>query len=188
MSVPENASFGQSCYTYFMSPKITKHTFYKFLKCPSWLIHELENGQDVREPLLTKLQDEGLLGEFEKKLLEGRQVSEVNLEDIDEAAQKTLELMKNGAATIYKGVLVHGNWVGEPDILERVEGRSKFGDWYYVVCDMKRSKYLKDEYKFQGAFYAEILERLQGVRPIQGYVMHLDGNIDSYLIAEVFTE
>ena len=171
-----------------MKNSITEQSFYKYLKCPHWLVQELENGEDIREPLLAKLQDEGLLGEVECNLLKDKQVVTVDLDDIDEVAQKTAELMKNGTPTIYKGVLVHGNWVGQPDILERVEGKSRLGDWYYVACDMKRSKYLKDEYKFQGAFYAEILEYLQGVRPIQGYVMHSDGSVDGYLITEIYVD
>lgn len=169
-----------------MFKHITKHTFYKYLKCPHWLLYELENGEDTREPLLAKLQDEGLLSGIEEDLLKDKQVVSVDCDDVDEAAQKTAEFMKGGAPTIYKGALVHGNWVGRPDILERVEGKSSFGDWYYVACDMKRSKYLKDEYKIQGAFYAEILEHLQGVRPIQGYVMHIDGGVEGYLIDEVY--
>lgn len=90
--------------------------------------------------------------------------------------------MKEGVETIYKGTLIHGTWVGKPDLLERVEGDSDLGKWYYIACDIKRSSRLKDEYKFQGSFYADMLERLQGVRPVQGYVLHGDGHMSSYLL------
>ncbi len=151
-------------------------------------MYEMRNGEDVREPIMRKLQDEGLLREHELELLKNREVAQVDLDDIDEAFQRTLELMKQGVPTIYKGALVHRDWVGRPDVLERVEGKSSLGSWYYVACDIKRSRHLKDEYRFQGVFYAEILEKVQSVRPIQGYVLHTNGEIEGYLIDEMLTE
>lgn len=151
-------------------------------------MHELRDGEDVREPLMRKLQDEGLLQARELELLEDRNYIEVDLDDLDEAAQRTVELMRQGTQTIYRGVLIHGDWVGRPDMLERVEGKSEFGDWYYVACDIKRSSHLKDEYRFQGAFYAEILEKIQGLRPVQGYVLHTNGQIEGYLIDDILAD
>lgn len=166
-----------------MQHRITEQSFYKYLKCPSWLVREAREG-DLREALMEKLQDDGLLREHELELLKDREVEEVNLDDLDEASLRTLELMRAGADTIYKGVLIEGRWVGRPDILEKVEGESALGDWYYVACDIKRSRHLKDEYKFQGCFYAELLAKIQGVKPVQGYVMHADGKVDGYMIEE----
>ncbi|MFH1611346.1 MAG: TM0106 family RecB-like putative nuclease, partial [Patescibacteria group bacterium] len=143
---------------------------------------------DVQEPIMRKLQDEGLLRERELELLNARDIVEVNLDDVDEASQRTVELMRQGVQTIYKGVLIYRDWVGRPDVLERVEGKSNFGNYYYVACDIKRSSHLKDEYRFQGAFYAEILERIQGVRPVQGYVLHTNGEIEGYIIDEMLAE
>ncbi len=162
---------------------ITEKSFYKYLKCPSWLLRESEHGKPD-DALLELLQDEGLLPEKERALLKDREMSEVNLDDVDEAAVKTLELMKEGVATIYKGVLQHGRYIGRPDVLERVEGKSDFGDYYYIAADIKRSSQLKNEYKFQGVFYAELLHRLQGMKPIQGYVIHGNGEIDNYFIED----
>ena len=166
---------------------ITDQSFYKYLKCPSWLIREAKEGGDLRDRLLAKIQEEGLMREKELALLKDREISEVDLDDADEAATRTLELMKEGAATIYKGVLQHHNWVARPDILERVEGKSDLGDYYYIACDVKRSLHLKDEYKFQGAFYAEVLAKLQGTKPTMGYVIHPDGEAESYSLTEFST-
>lgn len=171
-----------------MEPRITEQTFYKYLKCPSWIAREREREEDLRDALLQKIQDDGLLSEQERKLITDRDYVEVTSDDIDEAAQETAQLMKKGAQTIYKAVLVHEDWVGRPDILERVEGESKLGDYYYVACDIKRSRHMKDEYKFQGLFYAKILGRIQGHEPVMGYVMHPDGNVESYLLEEFDTQ
>ncbi|MDP2632076.1 MAG: TM0106 family RecB-like putative nuclease [Candidatus Uhrbacteria bacterium] len=171
-----------------MNKTITEHSFFKYIKCPAWIARDAEEGEAVQDTLIEKLQNEGLIRETELELLKGRRISEVDLDDIDEAAVKTLELMRDGAQTIYKGVLTFGEWVGRPDVLERVEGKSKLGEWYYVACDIKRSRHLKDEYRFQGSFYAEILAKVQGVRPIQGYVMHPDGTVESYMLEDFYTE
>lgn len=170
-----------------MKPRISEHSFYKYLKCPSWLSRELRDDQ-AGDLLIAKLQDEGLLREKELELLKARQHVEVIDDDLDEAALRTLELMKKGEQTIYRGVLLHGHWVARPDVLEKVEGHSSFGNWYYVACDIKRSTHLKDEYQFQGCFYAELLEKLQGTKPLQGYVMYQSGVVEGYLLGTFFTE
>jgi predicted RecB family nuclease len=175
------------CYTMLMH-QITEQSFYKYVRCPSWLNHEMDGEGDLRDPLMIKLQDEGLLRERELDLLKDREVTEVKSDDMDEAAQETLEMMKRGIETIYKGVLIKGHWVGRPDILEKVEGDSGLGDYYYIACDIKRSRHLKDEYKFQGSFYADILEKVQGMKPVQGYVLHANGRVSSYLLEAFETE
>lgn len=170
-----------------MRPRITEQSFYKYLKCPSWLARELER-QEAHDALVEKLHDDGLLRQKELELLASRTYIEVEEDDLDEAAVKTIELMKQGVTTIYRGALLHGRWIARPDILERVEGRSVFGNWYYVACDIKRSTHLKDEYQFQGCFYAELLEKIQQIKPLQGYVMYQSGQIEGYLLSEFFTQ
>lgn len=170
-----------------MPKQITEKSFYKYLKCPSWIAHEarVAHAEDV---LRARLQADGLLKEQERRILESRNVVEVTEPDLDDAVVKTLELMKAGTKSIYGGVLMHGHWVGRPDLLERVEGKSSLGDYYYVACDIKRSRHLKDEYKLQGCFYAELLEKVQGSKPRQGYVMRTDGSVEAYIIEEFETK
>lgn len=107
--------------------------------------------------------------------------------DLDEAFVATLELMKQGK-NIYHGVLMDAHWVGIPDLLEArpVENgmRSVFGDYYYVVYDIKSSAELKDEHKFQLTFYSLILERIQGVLPRKAYLINGAGDEQSFAIDE----
>lgn len=166
---------------------ITEKSFYKYLKCPSWIAHDAKEESLVEHDLRTKLQQDGLLREKQLALLANRPFEEVVTEDVDEAVLRTLALMREGTQTIFRPVLVHGHWIARPDVLERVEGTSHFGAYYYVACDLKRSRRLKDEYCFQGCFYAELLARAQGVKPHQGYVMHPNGEVESYLLEEYTT-
>ncbi len=170
-----------------MKSRITEQSFYTFLKCARWFERDFLHG-DSREHLLKRIQDEGLLTERKTTLLSERKVYEITSEDMDEAALETLEQMKQGAETIASAVLTHEHFVGRPDLLEKVEGKSELGDWYYVAVDIKRSRHLKDEYKFQGVFYAELLNKIQNVKPQNGYVMHSNGVVDSYSISEFQVE
>lgn len=163
---------------------LTERTFFRYLKCPNWVWFDAHGGTArAHEPLMEALQDEGLMEEKQRALMAAkRDVAEVRADDEEQAFAQTLAFMREGRQTIYRGVLIDGHWVGHPDLLEKVQGRSLLGDWYYVAADMKRGRAVRDEYKFQGCFYAELLQRLQGVRPYQGYVMTPDGKVLSYLI------
>src|SRR5690606_8103264 len=53
------------------------------------------------------------------------------------SAEATLVAMREGVDVIVQGHLVDGEWEGFPDILLKVDGKSKFGDWRYEVQDTK---------------------------------------------------
>ncbi len=169
---------------YSMS-KITPLHFYQYLKCPSWVWLDAYGDAEKRRrvhPLSEKLWRQGLI--HDTAVIPNKQFVTVHEDDIDEAETHTLELMREGTHTIYRGVLSNGNWVARPDILERVEGKSSFGKYYYVACDVKRTRALEEVHRFQGVFYAELLEKIQGVRPVQGYVLTPDGTTLSFLVEE----
>ncbi len=170
-----------------MSKRITKQSFYRYLKCPSWIWFDatLPHRDD---PMRARVQDDALIQEQERAILVTRKSIEVSAETEDAAFAKTLELMKQGAQSIYGGVLIHGHWVAKPDLFERVSGKSNFGEYYYVACDIKRSRHLKDEYCVQGAFYAEVLRGIQGMKPKQGYIMRPDGTVEAYVLEEYQTK
>lgn len=169
---------------------ITEQSFYQYLKCPNWVYFDA-HSEDPRphEALMKKLQDDGLVDDKERDLLSDKKdLVEVTAEDPEEAFKETLVFMREGRQTIYHGVLIDKHWVGHPDVLEKVEGRSRLGNYYYVAADMKRSRSLRDDFKFQGCFYAELLERIQDVKPLQGYVVSPDNEILPYLIEEFEAE
>jgi predicted RecB family nuclease len=168
-----------------MLGKITKQSFYRYAKCPSWIAHDARH-EHAEDALRIRLQEDGLLLDVERTLLRkrGTLVAEVTADDVDDAMMQTLALMKEGAQTIYRPMLMLDSSVACPDFLERVQGKSHFGDYYYVACDIKRSRAVKPEYKLQGCFYADILAAIQRTKPVQGYVMNSKGEIQSYLLAE----
>ncbi len=122
----------------------------------------------------------------EKEVIKSRQFEEIKPEmfrDLDEAFLATVELMKQGK-NIYHGVLMDKHWVGMPDLLEARPGKSKLGDHYYVVYDIKSGRQIRDEYKFQLTFYSLILEQIQGVLPVEAYIINADGEERSFLVED----
>jgi len=142
--------------------KLTGEHFYKFFQCPHWIWYDVYGDQTKKgkiPPLIEMIHQNGL--KHEKEMIKSRKFEEIKPElfrDLDEAFLATMELMKQGK-NIYHGVLMEGDWVGIPDLLEAREGKSNLGDHYYVVYDVKSGRDIRDEYKFQLVFYSLILER-----------------------------
>jgi len=170
---------------------ITATTFYQYSKCPAWPWHEAFSDPKKRAPvsaLAEKLWRDGLLHESEMIALKKKnfEVTEIPHEgDLDERAIQTLALMKKGVPVIYHGVLTHGRWVGIPDILEKVDGKSELGEWFYVPCDIKRSSHVDEVHRLQLCFYSELLKRLQGRRPERGYIIDASGVTNEVVIADI---
>ncbi|HLD17799.1 MAG TPA: TM0106 family RecB-like putative nuclease [Patescibacteria group bacterium] len=165
---------------------ITQKSFYQYLRCPTWVYFDASQGKRVlHDSLLERLSDDGLIPEKEKEIISDRpDLAEVTFEDPEEAFRQTLAFMREGRETIYRGALVDGHWVGTPDVLAKVEGRSSFGPYYYVAADVKHTHEAKDDHRFQGCFYAELLKRIQGIKPLHGYVITPDRTVLGYAIEE----
>lgn len=169
--------------------RLTGEHFYKFFQCPHWIWYDLygdKTKMGKTPALMDMIQRDGL--QHEQEAIKSRKFEEIKPElyrDLDEAFVATLELMKQGK-NIYHGVLMDAHWVGMPDLLEArpVEKgmKSAFGDHYYVVYDIKSGIEMKDEYKFQIAFYSLILERLQGVLPHEAYIINGSGEERSFVL------
>src|SRR3989344_882923 len=162
--------------------------FYKFFQCPHWIWYDVYEDATKRKsiPPIIDLIYKGKTAVAGDKLREHKKFEEIKPElyrDIEEAFLATLEMMKKGK-NIYHGALMHEDWAGIPDLLEARPGKSDLGDWHYVVYDVQSSLDLRDEYKFQLIFYSLMLERLQGVRPEEAYVIDAQGNERSFRIDE----
>ena len=170
---------------------LTGEHFYKFFQCPHWIWYDIyEDAKKKRQmPPLLEMIYSGKMIRSGETLRQHKKFEEIKPEmhrDLDEALMATLELMKQGK-NIYHGVLMFEDWVGMPDFLEARPGKSRFGDWEYVAYDAKSSLEIGDDTKFQLVFYSLILERLQGKRPKEAYVIDPQGNERSFQIDD-FTD
>ena len=180
---------------------LTAEHFYKFFQCPHWIWYDIYGDQRKKgdvPPLMQMIFEDGLAHEEEALKKMSQPFDEIkpdSYKDLDEAYRATLELMKQGK-NIYHGILMDGHWVGIPDLLEVRPtselapgvGRSKFGDYYYAVYDIKSSKEIKPENKFQLAFYSLILERIQGILPPYAYIINAEGEEKAFLVDDFLDE
>lgn len=81
--------------------------------------------------------------------------------------EETVNAMAEGVDVIVQGRLQQGEWGGHPDILIRVEGKSRFGNWQYEVQDTKLSVNTRPSAIIQLCFYTELLGIIQEVEPTQ---------------------
>lgn len=168
-------------------PHLTAEDFYRHAKCPNWLYWNLFGDPSKKgavPPMLRKLREDGVL--HEKEVIKGfGPFEEVPVEGgTAERADATLALMRKGAPLIYQGTLSDGDWVGRPDLLRRVPGRSGFGDWSYEAIDIKSARQLGEVHKLQLVFYALLLKKAQGVKPEEGRIVNVDGEELSFRIEE----
>ncbi|MDQ2655878.1 MAG: TM0106 family RecB-like putative nuclease [Bacteroidota bacterium] len=81
--------------------------------------------------------------------------------------EATIQAMADGFDVIVQGRLQHEEWGGYPDILIRVEGKSRFGNWQYEVQDTKLSLNTRTSAIIQLCFYTELLGIIQHQEPKQ---------------------
>jgi predicted RecB family nuclease len=177
---------------------LTATDFYRFLQCPHWPYYERHATEEEkkRKRVLSeseeKRMEHGLLHEKDvvQALYPNMTILQATVEGmtLEEAWQQTQGLMAQGVSLIYQGTLLHGDWVGRPDLLERREGESVFGNWYYVPVDVKSTHILEKYQKLQLTFYAQLLEKIQGRFPAQPAIINRDGERIDFWASEFFTE
>ncbi len=91
----------------------------------------------------------------------------------DEAAafERTRNAMRSGDDVIAQATLLEGPWVGRADVLRRVERASDLGAWSYEAWDTKLSRETKCGSVLQVCMYSDLLESIQGVRPVLMHVV-----------------
>lgn len=169
-------------------PHLTTDAFYRYLKCAHWVYWDIYGDpKDKGEvPLmLQKLREDGVL--HEKRCVERLGVYEelASSGESEDLFVVTLEAMKRGVPLIYQGTLLDGEWSGRPDLLRRVDVASKLGDWSYEAIDIKSSREITEAQSYQLVFYALLLKKIQGVKPIEGKILNVDCEERAFLIEDV---
>jgi predicted RecB family nuclease len=153
--------FSPSDLTCYMESQFASWMEHHALICP-----ELSPDSDPQDPLLSLLQKKGnahelaILAEFQSM---GLYVE--NLSGLENAVEKTLNAMQQGADIIYQAALQKLPFSGFADFLVKVPGKSTIGNYYYEVWDTKLSKSVKPYFVIQLCCYTEMLADIQGKIP-----------------------
>jgi uncharacterized protein len=87
--------------------------------------------------------------------------------DVSERTALSREVMRAGAAVIYKAALVAPPWLGYADFLQRVEDASNLGAWSYETLDTKLPRKAKPEHVIQLATYSKLIGVAQDCMPTE---------------------
>lgn len=86
-------------------------------------------------------------------------------------ASAVVQAMEEGTDVITQATLENGSWTGIADILIKVGGSSKFGDWSYEVQDTKLSQNTRAATILQLCLYSELLSFVQEKEPEKMHVI-----------------
>ena len=89
----------------------------------------------------------------------------------NKSPEATLQAMRDGVDVITQANLSRDEWTGYADILLRVPGTSRFGDWSYEVQDTKLSQNTRASTILQLCLYSDLLGQLQETAPLKMHVI-----------------
>ncbi|MDZ7650289.1 MAG: TM0106 family RecB-like putative nuclease [Cytophagales bacterium] len=104
----------------------------------------------------------------------------------NQSIEATLKAMAQGVDVIVQAKLENGPWMGYADILLKVSGESRFGNWCYEVQDTKLAQNTRAATILQLCLYTDLLSTIQGTVPEKMYVVKPGENFptESYRFAE----
>lgn len=143
-----------------------------FLGCKhlTELDRKVVNGEldkpDWNDPVISILHRKGL--EHESSYVKYLEESGLSLIDLTNKSYSEVEnAMEEGYDIITQRTLQDGQLMGRTDILKKVNGKSKFGDYSYEVEDTKLSLVTKAGTVLQLCLYSELLTILQEAIPVK---------------------
>ena len=142
-----------------------------------------EKYKDPIDPFNTLLQRAGK--KFEQEILKEKFKNAFIIPDVSEHQrfELLLDAMKKGVPAVYQGPLLDSeeNLAGYTDILvKRNSHKSNFGNYHYVVYEVKNRKEPSKAHFFQAAFYNYVLGKIQGYTPEKFYFITNDKKENGY--------
>jgi len=160
-----------------------------------WANHNADKKlKDPKSDYFELLTNKG--NEHEAQVLHQYNAVPLEFDDYDKGYKLVLDLMKKGERKIANAPVSYPDLglSGKVDLLERVPGKSKFGDYYYVVKEIKLAKSIKHYHKMQAAFYNFIIGKIQEFTPKYYYLINgagestlcdYDGGLEKLLLSSV---
>jgi uncharacterized protein len=167
---------------------LTDSLLLDYKRCPRRAFLNLDESKyearhkQTEKAFLTKLRQESAtqVEVILKNFYPEAQELQTKKQDIFDRARETEYLMKQGAEYIHNGVLVGKKQEtgltlqGNPHLLVKTIGNSRWGDWKYTPISIHLGRRPKPEYKLISSFYAYLLEKIQYSLPIQAELILRD--------------
>ena len=130
----------------------------------------LADKPDWNDPALAILYKKGL--EHEAAYVQHLKESGLSLIDLTDQPYNAVEqALAKGYDIITQATFQRGQWMGRADILRKVAGKSKFGEYAYEVEDTKLAQVTKAGTVLQLCLYTDLLSGLQETTPHQMHVV-----------------
>ena len=164
----------------------------KFIESPyvSWLEHFcLENPTYFNKKVSSKLRNElfslgNLLEAQYYKKIENYHFKKIM--NSEKSARETIFAANTGYKFIAQAHLKKDSFEGYADLLVREKGKSKLGNYYYTVKDIKRASVPKAKFIIQICCYLEMLEKIQGVLPEKAGIILGPYNEEEFIVKDYY--
>lgn len=163
---------------------------FDYVKCPFLVFCNkfvAKDKQDTLDEYQTLLANRGK--EHEEFICKDRYPGMVPIEfkTDEEGFQFLLSELKKGTSAL-RGMPIFympENLMGKIDILEKTKGNpSVFGNYYYIIKEVKLAKNIKKEHIIQTAFYNYTLGKIQGFTPNTFYLINNENKEFEYNFKE----
>lgn len=146
-----------------------------------------KENMDKRDLFIDELIKAGVEHEKEVLIQQYKDIKTISIKNYKESFRETLLLMKQGCESIAGAPLFHEQHRGIVDILEkRTDGKSIFGDYYYVVKEIKSSKRITTGHILQAMLYAKILGKIQERTPESAFIISGEKDENDMFITEEY--
>lgn len=170
---------------------ITARTVHDFVRSPFKIWCDLNAPEKAKDPL----------SEFDKLLLEQGRQHEIKTvtaaypeaEKISYATPKEgfrlgLEAMQEGIVAMHNIPIFYlpEGLIGRVDIFERRDDHtSNFGNYYYIIKEVKLAKNIQNYHRIQTAYYNYMLGKIQGYTPTFFMLINRDRNEFPFMYNEI---
>ena len=144
-----------------------------FQRCSYHIINDIKNfdtplpKKEITETVSAYINKGNELELKYLKKLDANKVKIFNIKDSSEIDKNSLtkKAMTEGYDYIYQPYFKYKNWVGYPDIIKKINGKSKFGDYSYIPIDIKLSVEPKTKHVTQVLVYCYLISKEQDFMP-----------------------
>ncbi|MBD3249010.1 TM0106 family RecB-like putative nuclease [Candidatus Woesearchaeota archaeon] len=152
---------------------ITATHFYNYTRCPRKVYLDFFGDAEKKLPHSEFMLSRFRIGrEHEKDVAKNiKYVAPEKTAKDEEKFRQTVKFMEQGASIIFQGVLIDKDFIGRPDILIKVPGQSRLGDYHYEAIDIKVAVHAKKQYIMQIMFYSSMLQKIQEKMPEFTYLI-----------------
>jgi predicted RecB family nuclease len=159
-----------------------------FTMCPTKLYMDYFGPQEKKLPthefLLKKIEDGKI---HEEDVCSEYQLTPVVFDTLEQGFKETIKSMFKGVKLMRNHILFYlpEDLMGIPDLLERDNSHNSiFGNYHYVVSDIKLATHPRPEHVMQIIFYSYLLGKIQGYTPKYTYLVLGDKTKQKYKVSE----